>query len=80
MKFYSITYAHGIAVNANTGKPYATIIQHDSREARDLHVESGGDFTTSDDWRESILASDSFVRWSMANEYAEDVHGYTIYK
>ena len=57
--YYCVTYGLGVAVCANTGDRYAAAYHSfDSSAERDAYVEEGGDFRTSPDWRESLLASD----------------------
>jgi hypothetical protein len=57
--YYCVSYALGVAVCANTGDRYgANYHRFDSSTERDEYVDGGGDFRTSNDWRESLLASD----------------------
>jgi len=57
--FYGVSYSYGVAVSANTGDRYGADYHiFDSRSERDEWAEGGGDFRSSPDWRESILASD----------------------
>ena len=60
--WYAINYPAGQAVNANTGLRYGTYRAFPSSTARDEWVNSGGDFRTSSNWREKILASDLEIR------------------
>tara|TARA_R110002153_G_C13230009_1_gene489696 strand:- start:744 stop:1049 length:306 start_codon:yes stop_codon:yes gene_type:complete len=57
--YYAVSYGLGTAVCANTGNRYAAAYHSfDSRAERDEYVSQGGDFRSSNDWRESLLASD----------------------
>jgi hypothetical protein len=57
--YYCVSYALGLAVSANTGDRYAAVYyRFDSSTERDEYVDGGGDFRTSNDWREPLLASD----------------------
>ena len=60
--WYAINYPCGLSVNANTGLRYGTYRAFPSSTARDEWVNSGGDFRTSSNWREKILASDLEIR------------------
>ena len=65
--YYCVSYALGIAVCANTGDRYgASYHRFDSSSERDEYVEEGGDFRTSNDWRESLLASDRELKSAIA--------------
>lgn len=58
-QFYCVSYGMGVAVSANTGDRYAAAYHSfNSSTERDEYVSEGGDFRTSPDWRESLLASD----------------------
>ena len=57
--YYCVSYGMGLAVCANTGDRYAAAYHSfDSSAERDEYVEEGGDFRTSNDWREAVPASD----------------------
>ena len=57
--YYCVSYGMGLAVSANTGDRYAAYYHSfDSSAERDAYVDGGGDFHTSNDWRESVPASD----------------------
>jgi hypothetical protein len=59
--YYAFSYSAGIACNSE-GNRYGTYYAFSSRKERDEFVANGGDFTTSPDWRESILSKDSELR------------------
>ena len=57
--YYCVSYGLGVAVCANTGDRYAAAYHSfDRRAERDEYVSQGGDFRSSPDWREALLASD----------------------
>jgi hypothetical protein len=74
-KFYAVSFSHGLAVG-NDGKRYgAGYHQFDTAVERDEWTEGGGDFRSSQGWRDAIKSRDSELRAFRKNEMNElDAH------
>ena len=67
--YYCVSYGMGLAVSANTGDRYAAAYHSfDSADERDEYVSEGGDFRTSNDWRESLPASDRELKAAISDK------------
>jgi len=72
-RYYAVNYLNGVAVCARTGNRYlAHYHSFESRFERDEWIKGGGDFRTSRNWRESILASDKEVRVALSGANSGD--------
>ena len=67
--YYCVSYGLGVAVSSNTGDRYAAAYHSfNSSTERDEYVDGGGDFRSSNDWRESLLASDRELKAAISDK------------
>jgi len=71
--YYAVSYHNGVASCARTGKRYlASYHSFPTPKERDEWCEGGGEYRTSNFWREPILSSDCELRSVLYENGTED--------